>query len=260
MMTTVNQKSALVCGASQGIGRATALELARQGVRVHAVARSADKLQSLQKELMGISKLKHSFSSVDFNNAEQLQRLIDEISFQNFQILICNSGGPKSGFLADAKPEEFFNAFESHLIANQKILQAVLPHMKEQSWGRVVNIISTSVKMPILNLGVSNTIRGAVAQWAKTLSLELGVFNITVNNVLPGYTETERLEALMQAAAERQSISKDAVSDAWKNAVPLKRFGQAKEVAWAVAFLCSEKANYISGINLPVDGGRTGTL
>lgn len=259
-MTKTNTISALVCGASQGIGRATALELAAQGIRVHALARSSDKLQSLKEELSKLSDLNHSFSSVDFGNSEQLQVLLNDISKQDFQILICNSGGPKGGPLAEAQADEFLNAFQAHVIANQKILQAILPNMKEKKWGRVVNIISTSVKMPILNLGVSNTIRGAVAQWAKTLSLELGPFNITVNNVLPGYTETERLDSLLEAAAERLSLSKESVSTTWKNAVPLKRFGQAQEVAWAVAFLCSEKANYISGINLPVDGGRTGTL
>lgn len=255
-----DNSKALVCGASQGIGRAIALELARAGVTVHAVSRSADKLKALIDELKEINSLNHQYHSVDFLSADQLQRFCEGIPSQNFQILVCNSGGPKSGPLTEANTEEFLHGFQSHILANHKLVQAVLPSMKYSGWGRIVNIISTSVKVPIANLGVSNTVRGAVAQWAKTLSLELGPHNITVNNVLPGYTDTERLEKLSLASAEKQGVSQEQVLQTWRMSTPLRRFATPQEVAWAVQFLCSEQAAYISGINLPVDGGRTGCL
>lgn len=251
---------ALVCGASQGIGRAVAIELARAGVTVHAVSRSADKLKDLMDELKDINSLNHQYHSVDFLSPDQLQRFCEAIPQQSFQILICNAGGPKSGPLIDADTEEFLHGFQAHVLTNQKLVQAVLPAMKSSGWGRIVNIISTSVKVPIPNLGVSNTIRGAVAQWAKTLSLELGPHNITVNNVLPGYTETERLEKLSQTAAEKQNLSQEQILNNWRMMTPMRRFATAQEIAWAVQFLCSDQAGYISGINLPVDGGRTGCL
>lgn len=251
---------ALVCGASQGIGRAIALELARSGVTVHAVARSTDKLKNLMDELKTISPLNHQYHSVDFLSPEQLQRFCEGLPSQNFQILICNAGGPKSGPLTEANTDEFIHGFQAHIVTNQKLVQAVLPSMKASGWGRIVNIISTSVKVPIPNLGVSNTIRGAVAQWSKTLSLELGPHNITVNNVLPGYTNTERLDKLSEAAAEKQGLNQEQILNGWRMATPMRRFATPQEVAWAVQFLCSEQAAFISGINLPVDGGRTGCL
>lgn len=259
-MTIPQNTSALVCGASQGIGRAIAIELAQKGVRVHAVARSEDKLKNLLVELKEITNLDHQVTAVDFEDSQSLEQLLLKLKEQSLQILVCNSGGPKAGPLAEAQPEEFWSGFQAHIIANQKLVQAVIPSMKSSGWGRIINVISTSVKSPIPNLGVSNTIRGAVAQWAKTLSLELGPLNITVNNVLPGYTETERLEKLAQAAAQRLDLTKDQVMQNWKQVVPLRRFAQAQEVAWAVSFLSSQQAAYISGINLPVDGGRTSCL
>ncbi len=254
------QISAVVCGASQGIGKQVALQFAQNQVRVLAVARNSNKLNELKKEMLSLSQLEHDVMSCDFTDSLDLEKLSRRILKDSYQILICNSGGPKSGPLALASVEELNLAFQSHVIANQKLVQCVLPAMKAAQWGRIINIISTSVKMPIPNLGVSNTIRGAVAQWSKTLSLELGPLNITVNNVLPGYTATERLDELINAAASNSNKSFEAVAEEWKSKVPLKRFARADEVASAVSFLCSNNADYISGINLPVDGGRTGTL
>lgn len=254
------QKSAIVCGASQGIGKQVALQLAQNQIRVLAVARNIEKLNQLKNELQNISSLDHEVISCDLSDSVQLKKLTDRIQQDQFQILICNAGGPKGGPLAEAETSELVSAFQTHVVANQKLVQSVLPAMKSLKWGRIINIISTSVKMPIVNLGVSNTIRGAVAQWSKTLSLELGPHNITVNNVLPGYTSTERLDELLKAAAQRTNKSIEAVTEGWKSKVPLQRFARPEEVAHAVSFLCSTQADYISGINLPVDGGRTGTL
>lgn len=252
--------AAVVCGASQGIGRQIALQFAQNNIRVLAVARNTIKLNVLKKELIEHSNLDHDVFSCDFSDLAQLEKLSIRLLKDNFQILICNSGGPKAGPLSDAGIEELNLGFQSHVIANQMLVQSTLPAMKASHWGRIINIISTSVKVPIPNLGVSNTIRGAVAQWSKTLSLELGSSNITVNNVLPGFTATERLDALLKSASTRTNKSIEAVTKEWKAKVPLQRFAKAEEIASAVTFLCSTNADYISGINLPVDGGRTGAL
>lgn len=237
------------------------MQLASQNIRVLAVARNLEKLKSLKKELLACSSLNHEVFSCDFSNDSEVETLTKHIAQSNsYQILICNSGGPKAGPLTEATSEDFLNGFTNHILTNQKLVQSTLPGMKESQWGRIINIISTSVKVPIANLGVSNTIRGAVAQWSKTLSLELGPQNITVNNVLPGYTATERLDELLAANAKKTNRDLSVVVKDWKSKVPMKRFGEAQEVASAVSFLCSENASYISGINLPVDGGRTGTL
>ena len=175
-------------------------------------------------------------------------------------ILINNTGGPKGGPAHLAELEEYTLAFARHVLANQTLVQAVLPHMQESGWGRIVNVISTSVKAPIPNLGVSNTIRGAVANWAKTLSVEVAPHGITVNNVLPGFTETSRLDSIVANRAQQQATSTEVVAQAMRNSVPARRFARAEEVAAAIAFLASPVAGYINGINLPVDGGRLPTL
>lgn len=251
-------KKALVCGASQGIGEATARLLAQRGAQVILLARSEDKLRSLQAELPGDCR----YLALDLADRALLESKVKGLlnELRSIEILICNTGGPKGGALIDADETSFISAFENHVLVNSLLARLLVPGMKQQTYGRIINIISTSVKIPIPNLGVSNTIRGAVANWAKTLSVELGPMGITVNNVLPGYTETPRLEALLQAAAEKSQGSVAAVTEEWKNKVPLRRFARPEETAEAVAFLASPRASYISGINLPVDGGRTGSL
>lgn len=189
---------------------------------------------------------------------DQVQNVLSQVG--PIHILVCNSGGPKGGPLLDAKPEEFLQAFQQHVLANHLLVQMLVPGMKESGYGRIINIISTSVKMPIPNLGVSNTIRGAVASWAKTLANELGPMGITVNNVLPGYTATERLNTLIESAAGRLNKSKDQMEHEWRMSVPLRRFAQPEETAQAVGYLASPAGAYINGINLPVDGGRLGCL
>lgn len=253
--------AAVVCGASQGIGREIAKTLASQNIEVLAVSRTESKLQSLVDEMKSLSDKNHTYFAGSLDSEKDLSELSEFILSNNkYGILVCNSGGPKAGPLTDASFENLEQGFKNHIVANQKLLQSVLPFMSKSNWGRVINILSTSVKVPIPNLGVSNTIRGAVAQWAKTLSLELGDKNITVNNILPGYTETERLTNLISSASTRLGKSEEEIVTMWKGKVPLKRFAKPEEVAEAAAFLCSKNADYISGINLPVDGGRTGTL
>ena len=250
----------LVSGASQGIGRAVAHKMAEAGAEVILLARDFNNLQDVAEILPKAPGVEHQIWAQDLSDLQGLAaHLQEQLSSRSkpVTVYVANSGGPPSGPLAEAAPEAFEQAFKSHLLAPQLILQGLLPGMKSQGFGRLINIISTSVKAPLPNLGVSNTVRAAVASWAKTLAGELGPLGVTVNNVLPGYTSTQRLGALMQAAAQKQGLLVEEVEEQWRRAVPMGRFAQPEEVAEAVLFLASDKASYINGINLPVDGGRT---
>ena len=252
-------KNAIVCGSTQGIGEAAAIELAKLGANITLIARNEGKLLSVLNDLDKSQGQVHSFLSIDFSNSEVLKEEVASLK-DEYHILINNTGGPAGGPIADAKTTSFEDAFRMHLINNQILVQQVVKGMKSAGYGRIVNIISTSVKAPIPGLGVSNTIRAAVANWAKTLSIELGGYAITVNNVLPGFTNTNRLKSIISNRAEVQGKSKEEIEKAMKSQVPAARFGEANEIANAVAFLCTPAASYINGINVPVDGGRTKSL
>lgn len=254
-------KRALVCGSTQGIGKASAIELALLGADITLLARNEEKLKEVLSELPSSAEQKHHFLTADFSNPSELEKIISGyISEQPIDILINNTGGPAGGQAIDAATDEYLNAFNMHLICNQILAQAVVPAMKNKSFGRIINIISTSVKTPLKNLGVSNTIRGAVASWSKTLALELAPFGITVNNVLPGFTMTGRLEFLINSISQKEGKSIEAVKNDMISTIPAGRIADAGEVAAAVAFLASPAASYINGINVPVDGGKTPSL
>ena len=254
-------KRALVCGSSQGIGKASAVELALMGANVCLLARNEEALKKVLKELALQEGQKHEILIADFSNPEQLRTVLnDYIKNKNVDILINNTGGPAGGQAIEASADQFINAFNMHLICNQILVQAIVPGMKKNAFGRIINIISTSVKTPLKGLGVSNTIRGAVASWAKTLALELGPYGITVNNVLPGFTMTGRLEFLINSIAEKEGKSFETVKNEMISTIPAGRIADAHEVAAAVAFLASPAASYINGINVPVDGGKTPSL
>lgn len=252
-------KRAIVCGSTQGIGKASAIELAMLGANVTLIARDDNKLKGVVSELN--PKGQHNYLVADFSSPETLKQVITEFAAKNvIHILINNTGGPPGGQAIDAQPEDFVKAFSNHLLCNQILVQAVVPSMKKENFGRIINIISTSVKIPIRGLGVSNTIRGAVANWSKTLSLELGPFGITVNNVLPGASMTGRLESIINTNAQKNDKTfEEAKLDMIKE-IPAGRISEPHEVAAAVAFLASPAAGYINGVNIPVDGGRTGSL
>ena len=252
-------KNAIVCGSTQGIGQAAAIELAKLGANITLIARNKGKLLSVLNDLDKSQGQTHSFLSVDFSNSDILKEEVASLK-DEYHILINNTGGPAGGSIADAKTISFEDAFRMHLINNQILVQQVVKGMKSAGYGRIVNIISTSVKAPIPGLGVSNTIRAAVANWAKTLSIELGEHGITVNNVLPGFTNTNRLKSIISNRAEAQGKPEEEIEKAMKSQVPAARFGEASEIASAVAFLCAPAASYINGINVPVDGGRTKSL
>ena len=259
MDLNLKNKNAIVCGSTQGIGEASAIELAKLGANITLIARNESKLLSVLTELDKSQGQMHSFVCIDFSKTEKLREEVNLLK-GTYHILVNNTGGPAAGPIAAANPESFEDAFRMHLVNNQILVQKVVEGMKKEGFGRIINIISTSVKTPIPGLGVSNTIRAAVANWAKTLSIELGAYGITVNNVLPGFTNTNRLKSLIAKKAEVQGKSEEEIVNEMKSGVPASRFGEANEVANAVAFLCSPAASYINGINVPVDGGRTKSL
>jgi 3-oxoacyl-[acyl-carrier protein] reductase len=258
MQLDLNGRHALVCGASQGIGRAAAHELALLGANVTVLARNAESLAAVAAALPVIHAAQtHGFIAVDMADSEALRRKVESTAnAAPVQILVNNTGGPPGGPAHAAGAAAFVDAFQHHLLASHALLQSVLPGMREAGFGRVINVISTSVKEPIRNLGVSNTIRGAVASWAKTLAGELGPYGITVNNVLPGYTRTQRLEQIVRDRVQATGKSEQDIEQAMLASVPAGRFAGAGEIAAAIAFLASPAAAYINGINLPVDGGR----
>lgn len=258
MNLDLSGKTALVCGSTQGIGKATAIELALLGAAVVLLARDEKKLIAVCADLPKNHNQIHQYLVADFAHPHDVQSVINEFVTKNtINILVNNTGGPPPGKAIDSDIEAFRIAFNSHLICNQILAQALVPRMKTSGYGRIINVISTSVKQPLPNLGVSNTIRGAVANWSKTLSSELGPYGITVNNVLPGATETGRLETIIQNKAGKAGVSAEEVKQEMQSEVPLRRLAKPEEIAAAISFLASPAAAYINGINLPVDGGRT---
>ncbi len=262
MNLDLSGKNALVCGSTQGLGLASAIELALLGANVTLMARNEEKLKETLLKLDCTKKQHHQYCVADFSNTNEVQRAIDEFIGKGnvVHILVNNTGGPAGGKAIDADSAAYLQAFNNHLINNHILTQAVVPGMKAAGFGRIINVISTSVKQPIAGLGVSNTIRAAVANWAKTLSLELGPFGITVNNVLPGFTNTVRADYVLKKKAADQGKSEEEIMKELVAEIPVGRIGQPEEFGAAVAFLCSPAAAYINGINLPVDGGRTGCL
>jgi 3-oxoacyl-[acyl-carrier protein] reductase len=262
MNLDLSNKKAFVCGSTQGIGRASAIELALMGATVTLIARNEDALKKTRAELSVLKNQEHDYIVADFSNPDELQAKVEKYVLRHgaIHILVNNTGGPSGGPLISAKKEEFTSTFSNHLLCNHILVQILADGMKQSGYGRIINIISTSVKQPIKGLGVSNTIRAAVGNWAKTLSLELGAFGITVNNVLPGATNTSRLSSIIEAKSKKTGESTDHFKKEMLAEIPAGRFAEASEVAAAVAFLASPAAGYINGINIPVDGGRTGSL
>lgn len=255
-------RRAFVCGSTQGIGRAAAMELARLGAEVTLAARDAERLERTAAELPAEHGQRHGWVVADFADPAAVEAALGGVidPARPHHVLVNNTGGPKGGPASEAAPEEFVAAFRMHLVCNQILVRSLLPGMKQAGYGRIVNVISTSVKAPIPGLGVSNTIRAAVANWAKTLAGELAPFGITVNNVLPGFTDTARLAELFNAKAAKSGRTYEQVLAEAVATIPAGRLGRAEEVAAAVGFLASPAASYITGVNLPVDGGRTQSL
>lgn len=262
MIIQLQGKRAFVCGATQGIGKAIALQLAKSGASVTICARNELALKQTINELDTSYHQEHSYLCADFSKPDELKKLLEAYNrnFPVVNILINNTGGPAPGPVVNAQPQEFLNAFQMHLICNHILVQNFLPGMIKSQYGRIINIISTSVKQPLPNLGVSNTIRAAVANWSKTLANEVAQYGITVNNILPGATRTQRLEQIIQQKAQKNNLSISQVEQEMKNEIPMKRFALPEEPAYLATFLASPYAAYITGTNIPVDGGRTSCL
>lgn len=255
-------KTAIVCGSTQGIGKATAIQMAELGANIVLVARNEAKLNAVKNELSTAENQVHSYICADFSNPDALKTSIEQwiSNGGNCHILVNNSGGPKGGPIKDAEVSEFYDAFTQHLICNHILVQALYPIMKTNEYGRIINVISTSVKQPLPNLGVSNTIRAAVANWSKTLATELAPFNITVNNVLPGATNTIRLQSIAETKSAKTNESVESIFEEMAAESPMGRIAEPEETANVIAFLASPAASYVNGINVPVDGGRTKSL
>jgi 3-oxoacyl-[acyl-carrier protein] reductase len=245
---SLKDKIAVVCGASKGIGAAIAESFKAAGAQVVSVSRTHNN--------------KFDNFTCDLGDLNLVERASREIlaKYQKVHILVNNSGGPKGGSLLDADTRSMTSAYTQHVLASQLLAKNFVPSMKSEQYGRIINVLSTSVKTPIPNLGVSNTIRGAMNSWSKTLANELGEFGITVNNLLPGFTKTERLETLRKSVAERLKMTEDQVTEMWLESIPMHRFAEPSDLANAALYLASPLASYVTGISLTVDGGRTPSL
>ena len=261
MNINLKNKRALVCGASKGIGRATAIALSQLGASITCLARNSQDLDETLSLLDTKEDQLHDMLIGDLMEVDHvISQLNPRLENETFHILINNTGGPKGGAISEADSDEFENAFRQHIVSAQKLTKLLFPKMIAAEYGRIISVISTSVKEPIPGLGVSNTIRGAMGNWSKTMANELGQYQITVNNVLPGFTNTGRLQSIISNRAKKANVPEVEIANKMKSSVPLARFADASEIANAIAFLASPAAAYVNGINLPVDGGRTKSL
>ncbi len=261
MDLSLQGKHALICGSSQGIGLAIAKELAILGADCTLMARNAESLQTAVSQLHKHGSQHHNYLLADFGDTASVQKAINNLLLHSpVHILINNTGGPPAGAIVNATIQEFYNAYNAHLVNNHILTTAVLPGMQKVTFGRVINIISTSVKTPLHNLGVSNTTRAAVAGWAKTMANEVAKYGITVNNVLPGATHTLRLQNIINNKASKTDSSVVDITDEMLHEIPMGRFGKAEEIAALAAFLASPAAAYITGQSICVDGGRTASI
>lgn len=261
MHLSLEGKNAIICGSSQGIGLAIAEELALLGANCTLMARNESTLQAALQTLDIALRQQHGYLVVDFSKPDAVKKIIEEhIKKQPIHILVNNTGGPPAGSVLDVNEDDFRLAFDQHLVCSHILVRACLQGMKDAQYGRIINIISTSIRIPITNLAVSGTVRGAVASWAKILSNEVGQFNITVNNILPGFTKTQRLQSLIEGNAKKRGVDASVVEEGMVHEIPMRRFAEPSELAAVAAFLASPAASYVNGVSIPVDGGKTGTI
>jgi len=257
MNLDLSGKKALICGGSRGLGLASAIELASLGAEITLLARTEELLIENVKTLKSISDLNHDYLIGDLSDLASLETTLGEyLKTADWQILLNNTGGPPGGNLIDANSTDLVIAFKRHIVASQELMQWILPGMKRVGYGRIINIVSTSVRQPIKSLAVSNTIRGAMASWSKTLSNELAETGITVNCILPGTTSTERIEEILNSRMKIYGYSYEEARDLMIQEIPMGRFAEPKEIGQVVAFVASPAASYMTGTVIPVDGGK----
>ncbi|MCA9285968.1 MAG: SDR family oxidoreductase [Phycisphaerales bacterium] len=258
MTLPLSNRNALVCGSTQGIGRACAVEFARLGAHVVLVGRNGDGLSNVFAELPRPAQQEHGTLLVDFADWKAVEQVGNDHATAHgpVHILLNNTGGPPAGALFDASGDDLVKAFQMHIVCAQVLARAVAPGMRDAGYGRIMNIVSTSVVTPIRGLGVSNVVRAAMGNWMRTLAHELGPFGITVNNILPGFTKTARLDSIFKGRASRAGTSVEEVEQEAMKTIPVRRLGTPEEIAAVAGFLAGPAAAYVNGVNLPVDGGR----
>ena len=256
MKINLKDKKAFIGGSSKGLGYAVAKQLAVCGAMVTLVSRNEPLLKKNMIELKKLTGFNHNYIVVDYNDSEGYNKIITEFFKTNsVDILINNTQGPNAGDVLSVSESDYKNAFNLLFQNTVNTSMAAIKGMKKNNWGRIINMASVSVKEPLSYLALSNTIRSAVTSWGKTLSIESGKHNVTVNNILTGFFNTERLNQLNSEKAKKFNVSTDEVFDKMSEMVPLKRIGEPKEFGYLVAFLSSDFADYINGANIPIDGG-----
>jgi 3-oxoacyl-[acyl-carrier protein] reductase len=253
----LRDKGALVAASSRGLGKAIAYELSQEGARVAICARGQEGLEATADEIHQATGAEVFPVVADVSRSDDCQRLVESVQehFGAVDILVTNAGGPPAGYLLDLQEQDWHAAVELTLMSAVRLIGLVVPSMQERRWGRIINMTSISVKQPIEDLILSNSIRAAVVGMAKTIATQFAAEGVTVNSICPTYTLTERVRNLARARAEREGISYDEVLDAYRNQVPARRLGQPEEIAALVAFLASERAAFITGTTIQVDGG-----
>lgn len=248
---------ALVCGSSQGLGRAIADALAAEGADLVINSRSAEKLDAVRSQIAEATGAQVVAVSADLTDPAGVEELVSTAkdAFGKIDILVTNTGGPPAGTFEDHSAAVWRDAIAQNFESVVNLTRAVLPGMKERRWGRIVNVTSISVKQPVAGLILSNSIRACVTGFAKTVSNEVAPYNVTVNNVLPGFTRTERLIHLAEAVAEREGITVEGAYEGWEAEIPMGRLADPPELGAVAAFLCSQQASYITGQSIAVDGG-----
>ena len=264
MNLNLKNKNAIVCASSQGLGKAAAIDLAMEGVNLAICSRDQKKIDKAKKEIMMKTDQNIKILSLEVNldSPEEINAFYKEVegNLGSVDILVNNTGGPPPSSFDQISDEEWLNAFNSTMMSSVRLSRAVIPHMKENNWGRIINISSVSVKTPVNGLFLSNSLRMGVLGWAKALSDELAIYGVTVNTVCPGYTRTERVESILESQSSSSGLSKEEIETTIASNIPMKRVGEPEDLAGLITFLASEKANYMTGLAVQVDGGSARTF
>ena len=264
MNLNLKNKNAIVCASSQGLGKAAALDLAEEGVNLAICSRDQDKINKVKEEIhqKNNSEIKIIALQVDLDSPDEIQAFYKQVEndLGSVDILVNNNGGPPPSTFEQLSDDDWQKAFNSTMMSCLRLSKLVIPNMKKNAWGRIINISSVSVKTPVNGLFLSNSLRMGVLGWAKALSDELAPHGVTVNTVCPGYTRTERVEAILETQSNSSGLKKEEIEKSIAENIPMKRVGEAEDLAGLITFLASEKADYMTGLAIQVDGGSARTF